>query len=315
MLDITADVGSGGEQGLLGLTFSPDGTEALRALHRPDGDTRVDEYTMTGTVDTGSRRELLFVEEPQPNHNGGQLRFGPDGMLYIGLGDGGGAGDPARARARRQRAVARHAARQDPAHRPDAVGRPAYTIPPDNPFVGGGGTSRDLGLRPAQPVAVLVRPRDRRPLDRRRRARTPGRRSTSSRRAGGRHRTSAGTASRAHAFQGDAPPDAVPPILEYPHDGGLLGHGGYVYRGSKIPALTGAYLYTDYCDGTVKALVEEDGTSPTGATSARRTRSPRSARTADGELYVLSQADGLQRIDPALAATATVGRARRRPGG
>ena len=120
----------GNEQGLLGLAFSPDGSKLYVDYTNRDGDTRVDEYAVDadGAVDTASRREVLAVDQPQANHNGGELAFGPDGMLYIGLGDGGDAGDQGPGHASgRQRPVARHAARQDPAHRPDAERRPRRT--------------------------------------------------------------------------------------------------------------------------------------------------------------------------------------------
>src|SRR5436309_13646482 len=94
VLDLTADVGSGGERGLLGIAFSPAGSKMYLDYTNKDGDTRIVEYTTRGgAIDAASRRELLAVDQPQPNHNGGQLGFGPDGMLYIGLGDGGAAGD------------------------------------------------------------------------------------------------------------------------------------------------------------------------------------------------------------------------------
>ena len=90
-------VSHGNEQGLLGIAFSPDGTKLYVDYTDPAGDTHVDEYTMNGDVaDTARRRELLLPDQPFPNHNGGELIFGPDGMLYIGFGDGGGAGDPQR---------------------------------------------------------------------------------------------------------------------------------------------------------------------------------------------------------------------------
>ena len=98
LLDIRDRVLSGGEQGLLGLAFHPEYARNGRLfVHytNDEGDTRVDEYrARDGVADTATRAELLAVEQPYPNHNGGQLSFGPDGLLYLGLGDGGGAFDP-----------------------------------------------------------------------------------------------------------------------------------------------------------------------------------------------------------------------------
>src|SRR3954447_16753702 len=96
VLDLTDRVTPGAEQGLLGIAFDPDfATNRTLYLHwsDPQGDTRVAEFR---TGDAEPRRQLLFVDQPEENHNGGQLLFGPDGRLYLGLGDGGGAFDPRR---------------------------------------------------------------------------------------------------------------------------------------------------------------------------------------------------------------------------
>jgi glucose/arabinose dehydrogenase len=96
ILDISDRVVTDAEQGLLGLAFSPDGgTLYVSYSLAPEGHTRVDAYTMDGDVaDAASRRELLAVEQPFPNHNGGDIHIGPDDQLYIALGDGGSGGDP-----------------------------------------------------------------------------------------------------------------------------------------------------------------------------------------------------------------------------
>jgi glucose/arabinose dehydrogenase len=95
VLNVSEQITAGGEQGLLGIAFSPDGERVYVNYTDVDGHTRVVEYTMRGRrADPLTRRQLLFVEQPFSNHNGGQLAFGPDGYLYIGLGDGGAGGDP-----------------------------------------------------------------------------------------------------------------------------------------------------------------------------------------------------------------------------
>ena len=96
ILDLSKEVLAGGEQGLLGLAFSSDGRKLyVDYTAKPDGRTRVLEYVLgdRATVDTSTRRELLEVDQPASNHNGGALVLGPDGYLYIGLGDGGGQGE------------------------------------------------------------------------------------------------------------------------------------------------------------------------------------------------------------------------------
>ena len=99
VLDLTERVTAGGEQGLLGLVFSPDGNTMYVHFTNSRGDTRVEAYDVEDvgdgpvSVDTGSRRVLLRIRDHESNHNGGQLAFGPDDRLYLGMGDGGGVGD------------------------------------------------------------------------------------------------------------------------------------------------------------------------------------------------------------------------------
>ena len=303
VLDLTADVGSGGERGLLGLAFSPDGSAMYVDYTNTSGDTRIVEYTVRGnTADVGSRRELLAVDQPQPNHNGGQLGFGPDGMLYIGLGDGGGAGDQGGGHAEGGNGQSLDTLlgkilRIDPR----ASGGREYTIPSDNPFADGGGQPEiwayglrnpwrftwdretgdlwiaDVGQNQWEEVNFV---------------------------AGGRGaRTNFGwnRLEGTHQFSGEAPANAIGPIYEYSHSGGGCSvSGGYAYRGTKIPALQGAYVFSDYCDSTLRALGQQGGK----LTDQRDLGVKGSQITAfgqdqDGELYVLSQGNGLERVDPA----------------
>jgi glucose/arabinose dehydrogenase len=154
-LDLTDQVGAFTlEQGLLGLTFSPDGDRLYVYFSRRDGDTELVEYRLDGdSVDDDSARSILIVDKPQVNHNGGQLAFGPDEFLYIGLGDGGGfAGDSgpghvAGGNAQSLETVLGKILRIDPT---PAAGQP-YSIPADNPFVAGPAGARpeiwSYGLR------------------------------------------------------------------------------------------------------------------------------------------------------------------------
>ena len=148
VLDITELTDASGEQGLLGLTFNPAGDLAYVNYTDRDGDTTIAEYPVEadGTFGTGDEaRTLLVIDQPYDNHNGGDLAFGPDGMLYIGMGDGGSGGDPQR-RATDPTELLGKMLRIDPT----PSGDQPYTVPLDNPFVGQAGAAPEIwasGLR------------------------------------------------------------------------------------------------------------------------------------------------------------------------
>jgi glucose/arabinose dehydrogenase len=250
VVDISDQVTAGGEQGLLGLAFSPDGRFLYLNYTDTAGDSRIAELTMRGRqADPGSLRQLLRVEDPYANHNGGQLAFGPDRLLYIAFGDGGGGGDPLGSGQSLDTLLGK-ILRIDP--RP-AGGRP-YRVPPDNPFVGRAGARPEIwsyGLR--NPWRFSFDPAtsdmwigdvgqnaweevDHEP------AGSGGRNYGWNRREG------------RHDFDGERPAGAVDPVIEYGREGGACTViGGSVYWGRRIPGLRGAYLYGDYCAGWVRA--------------------------------------------------------------
>ncbi|HMG26055.1 MAG TPA: PQQ-dependent sugar dehydrogenase [Acidimicrobiia bacterium] len=304
VLDITDQVGSGGERGLLGIAFSPDGSKLYLYYTNRDGDIRVDEYPMSGNaVDTGSRRQLLAVDHPAaPNHNGGQLSFGPDGKLYMGLGDGGGAGDAGAGHVEGGNAQSRDTLlgkilRIDPT----PSGGAPYSIPSDNPFAGGGGMPEiwAYGLRnpwrfswdreTADMWIADVGQNQWEEIDFVRAGRGAGANYGWNRVEGN------------HEFSGAAPAGAVGPIHEYSHAGGGCSiSGGYVYRGSKIPGLTGQYLFSDYCDSTIRSIRERGGkVADQRDLGLKANQVTAFGQDQDGQLYVLSQGDGVQRVDPA----------------
>ncbi|MGE0864084.1 MAG: sorbosone dehydrogenase family protein, partial [Vicinamibacterales bacterium] len=144
-LDLRGQLSSGGERGLLGMAFPPDAVQSRRFyinFTNPDGQTVVARYTRDaeGGVDTGSRFDLVwpdgraFIEQPFSNHNGGHLAFGPDGYLYIGLGDGGSGGDPHN-QAQNPDSLLGKMLRIDVGV--EASDRRGYRVPDDNPFVDG----------------------------------------------------------------------------------------------------------------------------------------------------------------------------------
>ena len=175
----------GQERGLLGLAFAPDyassgklyvsytargGDWARPADFGPD---KVVEYRRKSPnhADPHSARLVLAIPDPYENHNGGDIAFGPDGKLYWGTGDGGSGGDPQN-RSQNKGVRLGKMLRINPAD-PDGSGPKSYSVPSDNPFVGQSGKKPEIwAYGSAQPVALELRPRHRRPLDRRRR---PGR--------------------------------------------------------------------------------------------------------------------------------------------
>ena len=303
-LDLTDVVNDDGdEQGLLGIAIPRDGRFLYTSYTDESGDVVVDRYTISSTrstIDDDTRKEILRVGQPATNHNGGVIRFGPDGFLYVGLGDGGGSGDP-------------DGNGQDTSTLLGSILRlevdtdEPYAIPPGNPFADGGGAPEihlygvrnpwrfsfdretgdlwigDVGQDAWEEIDLLPAWAD---LGR-----------------GGNLGWNAleGT----EPFAGGAPPDgAVEPIHTYGHDDGACSViGGHVYRGDAIPQLVGTYLYGDYCQGAIRALVlsggevAEDRNLEIGIV-------PNSLASfgegPDGEIYVLSLTEGrVLRVEPA----------------
>ncbi len=250
-LDITDRVNArGNEQGLLGLAFHPD-FENNRFFYvnytGEGGNTVIARFTASGeAADPSSEFRLLGVDQPFPNHNGGALAFGPDGFLYVALGDGGSGGDPF-GNGQRLDTLLGKILRIDVDH-----GDP-YSIPPDNPFgneiwayglrnpwrisfdsLTGDLWIGDVGQNAYEEIDFVP-------------AGTPGGVNFGWNRYEG-----------FHDYEGGAPlQNSRPPVLEYGHQdliGGCSVTGGYVYRGS-MPEWRGIYFYGDYCTGNVWAVL------------------------------------------------------------
>ena len=308
-LDIRAQVTSrGSEQGLLGMAFIPGEADQARfVLDYTDlqGDTvisrwRVQTDAETPAADAGSEELLLRIDQPAANHNGGMLAFGPDGYLYVGMGDGGGANDAYR-NGQNPSGLLGKLLRIDTST-PDGQG---YRVPPDNPWVG-----QDWGGRPVADEVWAVG------------LRNPWRFSFD-RLTGdlwlsdvGQNRyeeinflpfpLAAGQnfgwpiAEGMHCF-GAGSCDLsglVAPIAEYDHSAGNCSiTGGYVYRGQEIPELVGAYIYGDYCSGGIWALWRD----PAGDWQTRLLLDTdlfisSFAEDGAGELLVLDLGGGLYRL-------------------
>ena len=273
-LDLTARVRAAGEQGLLGFAFHPGYAENRRAyVHYSDrrGDTRVVE------LGPGGERELLHVPQPYENHNGGQLAFGPDGRLYLGLGDGGSAFDPER-RAQNPDSLLGKLLRLE-VDRPGADWE-VVALGLRNPWRFAFAESGDLyvadvGQDAWEEVNVLP--------------------------AGERGLVNFGW----DLYEGpqrvdDGEPAAgrlAGPIAAYPHGDECSVTGGRVYRGELVPSLRGRYLYGDYCSGRIWSL------RWTGGEEAEVREEPLALPTLtafgegpDRELYLAAQSGALYRL-------------------
>ena len=298
-LDMTDLTSASGEQGLLGLAINADGTMGYVDYTDNNGDTAIDEYAIQadGIFDPSSRRTVLAFDQPYANHNGGEVAFGPDHMLYIGTGDGGAANDPQR-RALNVAEWLGKILRIDP--RP---GNGAYTVPADNPFVGIDGAHPEIwsvGLRNPWRFSFDRQTGDLwiadvgqntwEEVDVAWVADGTGR--------GMNFGWSAWEGN--HRFNDDQSPDgATPPIFEYQHGGaGCSISGGVRYRGTAIPALVGWYVYGDYCAGQVRALKIE-GNAVTDELILGNVPSISAVTEApDGELLVVSLDGPIYEVTP-----------------
>ena len=274
VLDLGGQVSTGSEQGLLGLAFSPDGGHLYVNYTDTAGDTRVAEYAMNGGVaNAGTRRELLFVHQPYANHNGGDLVFGPDGLLWIGLGDGGSEGDPNNTSQNPGTPLGKML-RMD-------VGTGQYSmwaVGLRNPWrysfdrATGSLWIGDVGQDMWEEVDFA--------------AVQPGGLNFGWSRFEGNHLYNASRSA----------PGAVPPVYEYSHPGGNCAvTGGYVYRGTRIADMNGVYLFADFCRGHVMGL-SNGQVRDLGMVAANLASF---GEDGSGELYVLSLSGGVSRIDAA----------------
>jgi glucose/arabinose dehydrogenase len=309
VLDLSSQVSRGREQGLLGLAFSPDGAYVYVNYTDRRGDTNVVEYAWrNGRADSSTRRVVLFVRQPFRNHNGGDLVFGPDGDLYVGLGDGGSdytrgdpQGDPDRNGQNLDVLLAKML-RIEP-RLPDGSLPPngaGYAIPADNPFVGRTGAQPEIwayGLRNPWRYSF-----DRETGDLWIGDVGAGAREEIDVQAAG---SSGGQNYGWNNVEGTVvwrrpPAQAVPPVYEYPHTGGACSvTGGYVYRGTALPALQGWFVFGDFCAGTITGLRMVSGTPFIRVLSGDSIESLTSfGQDQAGELYALSVAGGVYQLVP-----------------
>ena len=266
------------------MAVAPDGAHLYTSYTDPDGATRVDEYVIDGTdIDAGSRRQVFGLPQPFTNHNGGNIVFGPDDLLYLGLGDGGSAGDPDE-NGQDTSTLLGSMIRIDPAPQGDRTLRG----PQRQPVHRRRRSHRDLALRRPQSLALLLRPRHRRPVDRRRR---PGRRRRG-RSAPGRERHGRGQGRQPRLEPGGghprvrrvgAPRPRAPRLRVRPRRRQLLGHRRLRLPGRGDPrprrGLPVRRLLRLGAAGPARVRPAAMSTSAASASVPSRARSCRSART------------------------------------
>ncbi len=304
LVDISGETTTDGERGLLGLVFSPEGDRLYLSFTDRSGNSRLDEFTVgpgVAEVDLESRRTLLEVDQPFANHNGGHLVFGPDALLYFGLGDGGGSGDPNQ-RAQNTEDLLGKILRIDPHSQGDAP----YGIPADNPFVenpdhpnargeiwlyglrnpwrfsfdraNGDLWIGDVGQNTIEEIDWL--------------------------KAGASRGVNLGwdRLEGTRSFEGSPPPGATAPVHEYGRSIGQAVTGGFVYRGGKIAGLTGRYVFGDL--NTARLWVLDPGEFPAMerhdlGVGVEEGTLVSFGEDGAGELYVVSIGGRIFRLDPA----------------
>ena len=297
-LDISATIVAGGEAGLLGLAFDPkfadngfvylDFTAPLASpragvvfqsvvarFHSNDGG---------ATIDPGSEKRLLVVDQPFTNHNGGHIAFGPDGLLYIALGDGGSGGDP-NGNGQNKNVLLGKMLRIDP------NGGDPYAVPPSNPFAGGGGRPEifayglrnpwkfsfdratgelwagDVGQNKFEEVDRIV--------------------------LGGNYGWNVREAKHCFNASTCASDGLVDPVIEYARDQGVSITGGYVYRGTRLPSLVGKLVYGDFATGHIWAVDKSaDGSFVPLSLLETDHKISTFGQDDDGEIYVFDYASG-----------------------
>ncbi|POG43202.1 sugar dehydrogenase [Streptomyces sp. ZL-24] len=297
VLDISAETTTDGERGLLGVAFAPEFTHFYISYTDLEGASTIDEFAVEdGELRPDTRRTVLTQEQPYANHNGGDIKFGPDGYLYIAFGDGGSGGDP-HGNGQNLDTLLGKLLRIDPR------GGEPYAVPADNPFVADENARDEIwsyGLRnpwrfsfDAGTGDLLIgdvgqsewEEIDWAPAD-----------------SKGGENYGWSSMEGNHPFRGGTEPaNHVPPVHEYDRTGlGCSVTGGFVYRGEAIADLAGSYVYSDYCDGTLRTLKIENGeVTAEGDLGVQGGEVISFVEAGDGELYVLSIGGQIHRLNPA----------------
>lgn len=289
------------EQGLLSIAFPPDfadnGYVFLSYTARDDRSV-IARYSIRvgdpNRLDPGTAEIILRVEQPYRNHNGGLIKFGPDGHLYVGLGDGGGAGDP-------------HGHGQDRRTllgsilRLEAGATGGYAIPADNPFAdrSGRGEIWAFGLRNPWRFSFDRETGDLYIADVGQDAREEVNFQPAGGRGGQNYGWNAWEGTRRFRPEREPASAVVFPVAEYGiPDGGCAVTGGYVYRGDAVPALRGVYVFGDFCSGTLWGLRRRGGEWRMAELIRTGLRISSFGEDEDGELYVVDYGGAVHRLVP-----------------
>jgi glucose/arabinose dehydrogenase len=303
-LDLTAKVGSThGEQGLLGLAFPADHASSGRFIVHytaRSGESRVSLFRISADpdrADPASESVVLTISRPGTAHNGGQILFGPDGFLYIGLGDGDDS-DGGRGQSLEDLLAS--------ILRIDVSSGTSYTVPPDNPFVATASARPEVwsyGLRNPWRFSFDRANGDLYIADVGERNWEEVNYASAADGAGRGINYGWSRMEGRHCFvaQGCDQTGLALPVLEYSHSDGCSVTGGYVYRGAALPGLQGTYFYADYCGGWVRSfrmqggVVVEETDWPALEPGGRVTSF---GEDAAGELYLVTEQGGVFKIVP-----------------
>ena len=290
LLDVSKILSTGNEQGLLGLAFHPQfKSNGLLYINYTNskGDTVIAQYTATtgakATVDPASSVELLRIPQPWANHNGGYLEFGPDGLLYVGTGDGGSAGDPKRAAQDSENLLGKMLRIHVDSKRVETVSvglRNPWRFSFDSKT--GDLYIADVGQNTWEEVNVVA--------------------------GDALVDANFGWSVREgkHCFleKGCSADGMTEPVIEYDHDTGCSITGGSVYRGAAIPELSGVYFYSDYCSAILRSFRWQGGAvrdhwdwKSSLDPNSRLAEVTAFGTDADGEIYLLSGGGEIYKLE------------------
>jgi glucose/arabinose dehydrogenase len=299
-LDISDRVRSGGEQGLLSMAFHPDyrnNGQFFVNFTDNAGDTRVERFRVSGDADVadpGSSKLVIEIDQPYSNHNGGHILFGLDGMLYVGMGDGGSGGDPHGNGQNRSSLLGKilrlNVSRAEP-----------YTIPQGNPFsqasdgrpeIWATGMRNPWRLAFDRPTGLLyiadVGQNAQEEIN-----------VESATAAGLNYGWNIMEGDRCYRSDGCSRDGLTMPKLTFGHGGGACSvTGGFVYRGRRVPAIAGHYFYSDYCAGWIRSFRTVNGS----VVDRREWKTPELGHVvsfgedAAGDLYILTESGRVYRI-------------------